>query len=147
MTKPEYIVSACLVGINCRYNGGCTHISKIEQLVVEGKALAVCPEELGGLPTPRNPVEIVNGAVKDKFGTDQTIAFNLGAQKTLEIAENANIKKAILQARSPSCGYGKIYDGSFTGNLIDGNGITSSLLEDNGFEVFTDQNWESKEID
>ncbi|MBB6462202.1 DUF523 domain-containing protein [Flammeovirga kamogawensis] len=147
MTKPEYIVSACLVGINCRYNGGCTHISKIEQLVIDGKAIPVCPEELGGLPTPRNPVEIVGDEVKDKFGTDQTIAFNKGAQRTLEIAKNANIKKAILQSRSPSCGYGKIYDGSFSGNLIDGNGITSSLLEDNGFEIYTDQNWEGKETD
>lgn len=138
-----YLISACLAGVNSRYDGGNNENDIILRLVKEGKALLVCPEQLGGLPTPRAACEIVldkneERKVINKDGEDKTYNFILGAEETLHIAKKANIKKAILKAKSPSCGYGKIYDGTFSRKLIDGNGITAELLIQNGIEVFTE---------
>jgi len=139
-----YLISSCLVGINCRYNQTSTLNSKLKQMVDQGMAIAVCPEVMAGMATPRTSCEIQTqlGVIKvvDKSGHDYTHLFTEAAQKTLEICKSNNIKTAILQSRSPSCGYGKIYDGSFTGKLVDGNGITAQLLHNNGIEIFTDQN-------
>ncbi|PUU94596.1 DUF523 domain-containing protein [Halanaerobium sp.] len=137
-----YIVSSCLAGINCRYDGGNNLNEKVLELVKAGKAIPVCPEMLGGLETPRLESEIVrdesgNRKVVDKEGRDVTTAFIKGAMKTAAIAKIVDAKKAILQQRSPSCGYGKIYDGTFSGNLIEGNGITTEVLLENGIEILT----------
>ena len=134
-----YLISACLVGINCKYNGGNNFSEKALDLVKRGEAIPICPEQLGGLMTPRIPAEIklVNGErrVINKNGEDITMQFEKGANEVLQLCKKLNIDKVILKQRSPSCGVGEIYDGNFNGTLINGNGITSQLLIDNGIEV------------
>ena len=129
------LVSACLAGVNCNYEGRNSEDSQIVQLVKEGRAIMVCPEQLGGLTTPRTPAEIKNGMVFTKDGVDVTNAFNLGASEVLKICEKFNCKEAIFKSNSPSCGCGKIYDGSFSGTLTEGDGVTAALLKKHGIEV------------
>ncbi len=140
-----YLVSSCLVGIDCRYNGTSTLNLELKKMIDEGKAIAICPEILVGLPTPRESceIQIKNGqkTVIGKSGKDYTDLFEEAAKKTLEICKRKKIKKVILQQRSPTCGYGKIYDGSFEGKLIDGNGLTADLLSKNGIEILTDMEY------
>lgn len=138
-----YLVSSCLAGINCRYNGSNSENKYVAELVKVGKAIAICPEQLAGLPTPRACCEIFidensNKRVISKDGKDLTESFLKGAEKTLGIIKAAGIKKAILQSRSPSCGYGMVYDGKFSGKLIEGNGVVAELLMKNGIEVYTE---------
>ena len=133
------LVSGCLVGLNCKYNGTNNYNEKIDRLLKEGKAIPVCPEQLGGLTTPRAPSEIriVGGkrCVFNSEGKDVTENFYRGASEVLELAKKLNIKTAILKSKSPTCGYGKIYNGNFEDQLIDGNGILTQMLLDNGIEV------------
>lgn len=135
------LVSACLVGINCKYSGGNNYNQKIFDLVKEGKAIPICPEQLGGLNTPRKPVElkVINGKryAIDNEGNDLTENFERGALEVLNLAKDFNINKAILQPRSPSCGVNKIYSGNFDNKLVDGNGILTELLKQNGIDVLT----------
>jgi len=133
------IVSACLAGIKCTYLGDDNSHPEVVELVRKGLALPICPEQLGGLPTPRIPAEIQSRKVINKNGENVTPNFQKGAEETLRIAKLVNCKKAILKANSPSCGFGKIYDGSFSGKLIVGNGITTELLMKNGIEIITDK--------
>lgn len=147
------IVSACLCGINTRYDGKNNLNEKVAKLLKEGKAVLVCPEQLGGFSTPRLPHEIKGGTgadVLDGFakvisvnGEDGTLDFINGAEETLKIAKQVEAKIAILKAKSPSCGYGKIYDGSFTKTMIDGNGVTAELLIRNEIKVYTEENIEN----
>lgn len=138
-----YIISACLAGVNCKYSGGNNQDNRIIKLVKEGKGILVCPEQLGGFPTPRLPSEIVEiedvKMVRSTDGEDVTKEFVKGAEETLKIAKLMNVKKAILKSKSPSCGYGKIYDGSFTKTLKSGNGLTAELLILNGIEVISEE--------
>lgn len=135
------LISACLAGINCKYNGTTNYNSKGERLVKAGKAIPICPEILGGLNTPRNPCEIqvIQGhkRIVDASGHDFTLEFELGAKKTLELCQVLNINRVILQERSPSCGSGKIYSGNFDGQLVSGDGMTVALLLNNGISVTT----------
>ncbi|MDI6706698.1 MAG: DUF523 domain-containing protein [Bacillota bacterium] len=133
------IVSACLCGVNCKYSGGNNFNPKIYKEMLSGKLLPVCPELLGGLGIPRSPCEISEGKVINKEGNDVTQNFIEGAEKTLEIAKIVGAERAILKQRSPSCGNGKIYDGSFCGRLIEGYGITAKILKDNGIEVISEE--------
>lgn len=134
-------VSACLVGINCKYSGGNNFNQKIFDLVKKGEASPICPEQLGGLETPRNPVELkfIDGKryAIDNEGKNVTENFERGATEVLKLAKSLNINKAILQPRSPSCGVNKIYSGNFDNKLIDGNGILADLLIKNGIDVLT----------
>lgn len=136
------LVSSCLLGINCKYSGGNNYQEKILKLVKDGKAIFACPEQLGGLTTPRLPAEIVykdnKRYVIDKNGKDVTEEFERGAREVLKILKEMNITKVIFKSQSPSCGCGLIYDGTFTNKLIKGNGITTQLLIDNGIEVITE---------
>ena len=144
-----YVVSACLLGINTRYDGGCFCNEKLLELAEEGKVIPVCPEQLGGCPTPRDPCEIAGGdggdvldgrcAVKSRNGADMTEKFVKGAYETLKLAKVCGAKKAILKARSPSCGTGLIYDGTFSGRTFRGNGVTAELLIRNGIEVYSEE--------
>ena len=138
-------VSACLVGINCKYSGDNNYNQKIFDLVKKGEAIPICPEQLGGLQTPRNPAEIkvINGErhVIDNQNNDVTENFNKGAKEVLELAKKLNIKKAILKSRSPSCGVDKIYSGNFDKKLVDGNGILAELLIENGVEVISSDDY------
>lgn len=160
-----YMVSACLAGINCRYDGKNTLDERIAELVREGRAIPLCPEVLGGLPTPRESCEIVervprsdsestrgnegDGNIERRVlgtsGTDHSEAYRKGAEKTLEICRIAGIDTVILQDRSPSCGFGRIYDGSFSGRLTEGNGVTAELLQLNGIKVINISDWAAGE--
>lgn len=133
------LVSACLVGLNCKYDGGNNFNELVLKLIKSGKAIFICPEQLGGLKTPRNPAEIIDRNVITDNGVDVTEEYNRGAIETLRLAKELNIKKAILKSRSPSCGKGTIYDGTFTHTKISGNGVTADLLIKNGIEVITEE--------
>ena len=129
------IVSACLAGFPCRYDGKARPCEQVVELVRAGKAIPVCPEQLGGLPTPRTSCEIRDGRVVDAEGYDRTEAFRRGARAVLQIAQTYGATEALLQSRSPSCGSGPIYDGSFTKTLTAGDGVTARLLKENGIQV------------
>jgi uncharacterized protein YbbK (DUF523 family) len=129
------LVSACLLGIPCRFDGTSKETNEVIKLKEKHNLIPICPEELGGLTTPRVPSEIKNERVYSKDGVDVTEAFDLGAKKVLEIAKKNNCELAILKEKSPSCGYGKIYDGTFSGILVDGNGKAADLLAKEGIKV------------
>ncbi len=132
-----YLISACLIGDNVKYDGKNNYHEVAKELYDRGLAIPACPEVLGGMTTPRISSEIVGDKVISKDGKDVTHHFILGAKKTLQIAKENGVTLAILQARSPSCGSKQIYDGTFSGTLIEGNGIAASLLEEHGIKVIT----------
>ncbi len=132
------IVSACLAGINCNYKNEAKPSQKVIELVKQGKAIPVCPEQLGGLTTPRTPAEQKDNKVFTKDGEDVTFQFEKGAKEALKIAKLANCDEAILKSKSPSCGSGKIYDGTFSGKLIDGDGVFVKILKKNNIKVLTE---------
>ncbi|OOM13505.1 DUF523 domain-containing protein [Clostridium saccharobutylicum] len=146
-----YIISACLCGVNCKYSGKDNLNERCLKLFKEGKAVLVCPEQLGGLPTPRNPVEL-NSSVQEvvegkgralsNLGEDVTKQFLDGAYETLKIANQVGATNAILKEASPSCGCNFVYDGTFTGNKIKGKGVTAYILEKEGISVFSDEDLE-----
>jgi len=150
------IVSACLCGINCKYDGGNNLDVRILKLLKEGKAMPVCPEQLGGQETPRAAHEIANGNGRDVLegkarilgpkDDDVTSQFLKGAYETLKIAEAVGANIAILKARSPSCGYSQIYDGTFSGTKRTGNGVTAELLLSKGIKVFTEENLDEVDL-
>lgn len=134
------LVSACLLGVNCQYNGESDFTKELlEFLKDKGEFIAVCPEVLGGLPIPRDGAEIIGDKVKTVKGKDVTREFLKGAEQILKIAKENKVELAILKAKSPSCGAGLIYDGTFSRNLIDGDGITAALLKKNGIKVMTEK--------
>ncbi|MBQ8074596.1 MAG: DUF523 domain-containing protein [Oscillospiraceae bacterium] len=133
------LVSACLAGCPCRYDGGTNLVPELQKLAEDGEAVLACPEELGGLPTPRDPSECLKDKVITNKGKDVTAEFLAGAERTLRIAQENGCKKAILKARSPSCGKGFRYNGFFNKTLVAGNGVTAQLLLDHGIEVFTEE--------
>lgn len=143
-----YLISACLCGVNCKYNGLNNYNEICDKLFTSGKAILVCPEQLGGLPTPRIPSEIIgessnilnnnNGSVIDKNGNDVTPQFVKGAKETLQIAKRLNIKKAILKDGSPSCGVNYIYNGNFNGSKIKGMGLTAQLLKESSIDIISE---------
>lgn len=128
-------VSACLLGENCKYNGNNNYNKKLVNYIKDHDIISLCPEVLGGLPTPRKPAEIVDGVVKLENGLSVDYEFKKGAQTALDKVKENQVDLVILQSRSPSCGVNKIYDGSFSGKLIDGKGVFTKLLEDNGINV------------
>lgn len=133
------LVSACLAGVKCRYDGKDNANTKVIDLVKKGIAIPICPEQLGGLTTPRIPAEILEDKVINIKGENVTTQFIKGAKETLRIAELAKCHKAILKQSSPSCGYGKIYDGSHTGKIIKGMGLTTKLLSLKGIKILTEE--------
>lgn len=147
-----YLISACLAGVNCKYNGGNNENRWVKEFMKDKDCMLVCPEGLGQLPTPRPPSEFKSGRAIDKNGKDITDNLIYGAEKTLEKAEKRaaelgqRIELAILKANSPSCGCGKIYDGTFSGVLIDGDGIFAEMLMKKGIPVITEQQEEAAEM-
>jgi len=133
------IVSACLAGIKCRWDGEARPCQKVIELVKQGKAIPVCPEQLGGLTTPRTPAEQKEDKVFTKDGKDVTAQFERGAEEALKIAKLVNCDGAILKSKSPSCGSGKVYDGTFSGKLINGDGVFAKILKKNNIKVFTEK--------
>lgn len=134
----KYIVSACLMGDNCKYNGGNNYNEDVINFLKDKEYIKVCPEVFGGLKTPRVPSEIVFDKVINQKGLDVTNEYLKGAYKTLQIIKDNNIKCAILKSRSPSCGTNQIYDGTFSKTLKSGDGITAKLLKENGISVFSE---------
>ena len=134
--KPKLLVSACLLGENCKYSGGNNYNEAVAGLGERFEIILVCPEVFGGLTVPREPCEILNCKVVSKTGEDCTAQYNDGAEKTLYIAGECNAVYALLKERSPSCGKNFVYDGTFSGRLVNGNGITADLLLKNGILVF-----------
>ena len=137
MKKP-IVVSACLLGERCRYDGASKPIEQVGLLAEKYALVPVCPEQLGGLPTPRVPAERCKDRVLTRDGRDVTDNYIRGAQEALRIARITGCKIALLKAKSPSCGCGRIYDGTHTGILTDGNGVTAELLLQNGLSVYTE---------
>lgn len=129
----KIMVSACLTGKNCKYNGGNNKNEKVLQLMEGNEVITVCPEQMGGLPTPRVPSEIRDGVVTAKDGRNVDKEFRAGAEKCLQIALKEKPDLIVLQSRSPSCGVRQRYDGTFTGTLVDGAGVTAQLLMEHGF--------------
>jgi uncharacterized protein YbbK (DUF523 family) len=137
------LVSACLLGVNCKYNGKNNEADKIKEHMKDHIFIPICPEQLGGLTTPRPPAEFVEEAkIKNNKGLDVTKEFAIGAEETLRIAELCNCKYAVLKERSPSCGSKQIYDGSFQGKVKTGMGMAARLLEQNGIKVYSEENFE-----
>ena len=126
------LVSACLLGENCKYSGGNNYNQAVVDFVQGHKVIPVCPEVLGGLPIPRSPAELVDGVVINKAGIRVDEQFRTGAEKALAIAKQNGAELAILQSRSPSCGVKEIYDGSFTGRKIPGQGVFAEMLQQAG---------------
>lgn len=131
----KVMVSACLLGENCKYNGGNNRNEHLIRMLSGHTVLPVCPEVLGGLPVPRIPAEIVNGIVMNREGVPVDAAFRNGAEKALELAKEEQPDLMILQSRSPSCGAKEIYDGSFSGVLVPGRGVFAELAQKAGFHV------------
>ncbi|MDD6327685.1 MAG: DUF523 domain-containing protein [Lachnospiraceae bacterium] len=128
-------VSSCLLGENCKYNGGNNYSERVEKYLDGHEVIRICPEVLGGLPTPRQSAEIVDGKVKLKDGTSVDDAFRKGAELALNMVINNGVQLVILQSRSPSCGVNTIYDGTFSGTIISGEGVFAKLLKENGIKV------------
>lgn len=133
------LVSACLLGVHCRYSGKGELHPTVAKLLYTHHLIPVCPEILGGLPTPRTPAERCGARVMTRDGADVTEPYARGARETLALARLFDCRYAILKARSPSCGRGAIYDGTFSGTLTEGDGVTAQLLSAHGIRVFTEE--------
>ncbi|MBQ9899534.1 MAG: DUF523 domain-containing protein [Acholeplasmatales bacterium] len=134
----KLLISAYILGINCKYNGKNNYNPLVEKLKERYILIPICPEEMGGLSTPRNPSEILNDKVISSKGDDVTNNFFDGANKALDIVKKENISKALLKEGSPSCGSNYIYDGTFTKTKINGMGFTARLLKNNNIKIYTE---------
>jgi uncharacterized protein YbbK (DUF523 family) len=135
------LCSACLLGINCRYDGKAKPNNKIVELSKTENLIPICPEQLGGLATPRDPSERRGNKVMSKSGKEVTNNFIVGAKEALKIAKIFNVKQAIFKQKSPSCGCGIIYDGTFSNKVTEGDGVTTALLKKNGIEVISEEDY------
>ena len=134
-------VSSCLLGINCKYNGQSNKNEGILKLKEKYELVPICPEVLGGLSTPRIPAEIIKDKVINKEGIDVTKNYNNGANKALQILKENNINIVILKSKSPSCGRDKVYDGTFSHVLIDGQGISAKLFSQNNITIYDENDY------
>ncbi len=143
----KILVSACLLGINCKYNGFNNYNIDVINYVKKHECLPICPEQLSGLTTPRACMEIINGKVFDEEGTDYTKKLNNGCNEVQKYIDMFKPNLAILKSKSPTCGYGKIYDGTFSKTVIQGNGVVASLIERNNIKIITEENLRNLERD
>lgn len=132
----KILVSACLLGRNCKYNGGNNLNPQVAELLKDHVAVEVCPELMAGLGVPRTPIEIVNGEVRDRDGNSVDAALRRSVEMILSQVRREGIRYAILKSRSPTCGVRQVYDGSFTGTLTDGTGVLAQALMDEGCQVY-----------
>lgn len=135
----KILISACLMGCACRYDGKSKPHEIADALSKKHTLIPFCPETYGGLPTPRFPSEIVGDRVINSQGTDVSAEYNKGANEALRIAKLTGCEVAVLKAKSPSCGNGKVYDGTFTNTLKNGDGITAALIKKHGIKVYTEE--------
>ena len=134
------LVSACLLGVMCRYDGQSRPDEKVLALLKNHVLVPVCPEQLGGLSTPRCPCEIQGDRVMSRDGDDRTAEYEKGALEALRLCRLFSCEAAVLKAKSPSCGLGCVYDGTFSGTLRPGDGVTAGLLKNSGVPVYTEKN-------
>jgi uncharacterized protein YbbK (DUF523 family) len=130
-----FLVSACLLGVACRYDGESKADPRVLALASGAALVPVCPEQLGGLPTPRPRHELRNGRVISEHGIDATAVFERGAAQAVHLAQLTGCRRAILKARSPSCGAGEVYDGTFSGRVVAGDGVLARALREAGLHV------------
>ena len=140
--REPLLISACLMGAACRYDGKRKPMDGLDRLQARYHLIPVCAEQLGGLPTPRIPAERTGHRVLNREGQDVTAQFTAGAEEVLRLAQQFGCTKALLKERSPSCGHGEIYDGSFTGTRIPGNGVTAQLLAEHNITIYGESRWE-----
>ena len=131
----KILVSACLLGENCKYNGGNNYNAAVAEFVKSKEFLPICPEMMAGMGCPRIPIEIVDGVLIDRNGNNVDAAMREAVMKAMEMIRKENIQCAVLQSRSPTCGVNQVYDGSFSGKLIDGSGVFVQALKDAGYQV------------
>ena len=131
----KILVSACLLGENCKYNGGNNYNAAVAEFVKDKEVITVCPEMMAGMGCPRTPIEIVDGVLMDRDGNNVDTAMREAIEKAMEIIRQEEIQCAVLQSRSPTCGVNQIYDGSFSGKMIDGSGLFVQALKDAGYQV------------
>ena len=131
----KLLVSACLLGRNCKYNGGNNYCAAVAEFVMGREIIEVCPEVQSGMSIPRTPIELVNGVLMDRDGNDVDARLRAAVAQTMEFIKDEEIACAILQSRSPTCGVNQIYDGSFSGKLISGSGVFAKALKDAGYRV------------
>ena len=139
MIKEKLLISACLLGVGCRYDGRRVKKIPVSLLAERYELIPFCPEIYGGLTTPRTPSERVGDRVLMADGRDVTAEYQRGAEEALDLCRELGIRRALLKSRSPSCGRGQIYDGSFSSTLTDGDGVTAELLIRSGIEVYTEE--------
>lgn len=135
--KEKILVSACLLGVNCKYNGGNNASYEVDEFLKDYEIIPICPEIMGGLPTPRVAAEQKGDKVITQDGKDVTKQYRKGAEECLFLAKKYDVKKALLKLKSPSCGYGQVYDGTFSHTLINKNGVTAQLFLENGIKIIT----------
>ena len=135
MKKQKILVSACLLGENCKYNGGNNFAPAVAEYVKDKEVVTVCPEMMAGMGCPRTPIEIVDGVLMDRNGNNVDEAMRKAVIMAMKAIQKEDIQCAILQSRSPTCGVNQIYDGTFSGRLIDGSGIFAQALKDAGYRV------------
>ena len=131
----KVLVSACLLGENCKYNGGNNYNTAVAEFVKGKEVLTICPEIMAGMGCPRTPIEIVDGVLMDRDGNNVDVAMREAVEKAMEMIRKEEIQCAVLQSRSPTCGVNQIYDGSFSGKLIKGSGVFVQALKDAGYQV------------
>ena len=131
----KVLVSACLLGENCKYNGGNNYCARVAEYVKDKEVITVCPEVMAGMGIPRTPIEIVDGVLMDRNGKNVDAALRSAVAQAMELVRNEKIDCAILQSRSPTCGVNEVYDGSFSGKLIPGSGVFAQALRDAGYQV------------
>ena len=134
--KEKLLISACLLGRNCKYSGGSNYHPLTQALRERYQLVPVCPECMGGLPIPHDPSERVGDRVLSRTGADVTAQFQQGAELALRRARQTGARLALLKERSPSCGFGAIYDGTFTGTVVPGSGVAAELLAENGLAIY-----------
>ena len=143
----KILVSACLLGKKCKYNGGNNYDPKVEALLKDHMPVEICPELMAGLGVPRTPIEIVDGVLMDRDGNNVDAAMREAVAQAMELVRKEDIQCAILQSRSPTCGVNRIYDGSFSGKLISGSGIFAKALKDAGYEAIDAEDIQQLPID
>ena len=139
----KILVSACLLGRNCKYNGGNNYCAAVAEFVKDKEIIEVCPEVQSGMSIPRTPIELVNGVLMDRDGNDVDARLRAAVAQAMESIKDQEIDCAVLQSRSPTCGVNQIYDGSFSGKLISGSGVFAKALKDAGYRVIDAEDIES----
>ena len=136
----KILISACLLGENCKYNGGNNYSAAVAEFLKDKEVLSICPEMMAGMGCPRTPIEIVEGVLMDRNGNNVDAAMRQAVVQAMEMIRKEDIQCAVLQSRSPTCGVNQVYDGSFSGKLVNGSGILAQELKKAGYIIIDSEN-------